>query len=148
MKWKFLLLVGLLFIGCADDFRTAEPKANENFEFNGSFKIFDEPFLRIDDITYENWENAPFKIIVEQLPDNLVFRFEFGRINVLDLDVFINVLDCLKYNSTEILILEKDVNSNDVVVLIYNIDFKNKCYLIDDLEKEVSFVLKSQKSIF
>lgn len=145
---RFLFFTVLMFLGCADDFRTAEPNANGNFEFEGSFKVFDNPFLTVDNVTYENWENAPFRVIVEQLDDNIVFRFEFERINVLDLDIFINVVDCLRYNSTEILILEKDVNLNDVAILIFNIDFKNKCYLDDDLEKEISFVLRSEKSLF
>jgi len=103
----------------------------------------------VDGTEYPNQiGEAPIQITAEVKSDNLVFTIYGKDYGIYDVNLFVNHADCFELNGSELLDFRVDAFGNEEVRVIFNEDFWKKCYMDDDLEKVVGFVLKSEGVVF
>jgi len=103
----------------------------------------------VDGTEYPNQiGEAPIQITAEVKSDNLVFTIYGKDYGIYDVNFFVNHADCFEFNGSELLDFRVDDFGNEEVRVIFNEDFWKRCYMDDDLEKVVGFVLKAEKPVF
>ena len=143
----FFLFI-LLLASCQPEPRNAVP-ADETHIYSGTFRAIQAPFILVDGTEYPNQiGEAPIQITAEVKSDNLVFTIYGKDYEIYDVNLFVNHADCFEFNGSELLDFSVDEGGNEEIRVLFNEDFWKKCYMDNDLEKIVSFVLKSQKPIF
>lgn len=143
-----LLLFSLFLASCQPDPRNAVP-ADETFIYSGTFRAIQDPYIEVDGTEYPNQiGEAPIQITAEVKSDNLVFTIYGRDYGIYDVNLFINHADCFTYNGSEILDFRVDEGGNEEIQVLFNEDFWKRCYFDDEVEKEVSFVLKAERVIF
>ena len=143
-----LLFLLLLFLSCQPDNNGPVP-TDDTYIYSGTFRAIQEPFIQVGDKKYDNdLSNSPLQIVAEVNADNLIFTIYGKSYGIYEVNFFVNHADCFELNGSELVDYEKDEFGNDEIRVIFPEDFWKRCYMDDDIEKEVSFILKSEKWIF
>jgi len=143
-----LLFILLFLASCQPEPRNAVP-ADETHIYSGTFRAIQEPFILVDGTEYPNqFGEAPIQITAEVQSDNLVFTIYGRDYGIYDVNFFIEHADCFEYNGSELLDFRVDDFGNEEIRVLFNEDFWKKCYMDEDLEKVVSFVLKAEERVF
>lgn len=143
-----LLLFFLLLLSCQPEPRNAVP-ADDTYIYSGTFRAIQEPFILVEGTAYPNLiGESPIQITAEVENDNLVFTIYGKDYGIYAVNFFVNHVDCFELNGSEFLDFKVDAFGNEEVRVLFNEDFWKKCYMKKDMEKTVSFVLKSEKPIF
>jgi hypothetical protein len=144
----FLLLCLSFLFSCRPENNGPVP-ADEVFIYSGTFKAIQEKYIKVNEETYSNdITSSPIQIIAEVRSDNLMFTIYGYQYGIFEVNFFINHADCLIYNGSELVDYETDAAGNDLIYVVFPEDFWKRCYFDDEVEKEVSFVLKSEKAVF
>ncbi len=144
-----LFCLFILFLAsCQPEPRNAVP-ADETHIYSGTFRAIQDPFIEVAGERYKNeFGEAPIQITAEVQNENLVFTIYGKDYGIYDVNLFVNHADCFEYNGSEIVDFRVDAFGNEEVRVLFNEDFWKKCYMDDDLEKVVGFVLKSERVVF
>jgi len=123
--------------------------SDETYIYSGSFRAIQDPYIEVRGERHENSiEDAGIQIAAEIKADNLVFTLYGRDYGMYDINLFINHEDCFELNGSELLDFRVDEFGNEEIIIFFNEDFWKKCYFDDDVEKTVSFILKSESPIF
>ena len=144
----FLLFIFLLLASCLPEPNGPVP-ADETYIYSGTFRAIQDPYIEVLGERYENsFGLSPIQIAAEVRTDILTFTIYGKDYDIFDVNFFINHADCIDFNGSELLIFKEDEAGNEEIEVIFNEDFWKRCYLDDDIEKEVSFIIKSENRIF
>ena len=146
---SFLLLFFFLFFISCQPAPNGPVPADETYIYSGSFRAIQEPFISVDGTEYPNLlGESPIQITAEVYNESLVFTIYGRAYGIYEVNFFVNHADCFEYNGSEIVDYAIDDFGNDVVRVVFPEDFWKRCYMDEDLEKVVSFVLKSEEPVF
>ncbi len=142
------LFLFLLLTSCQPEPRNAVP-ADETYIYSGTFRAIQEPFISVNGESYKNeFGESPIQITAEVKSESLVFTIYGRDYGIYDVNLFINHADCFELNGSEFLDFRTDDFGNEEIRVLFNEDFWKKCYMDEDIEKVVGFVLKAERGIF
>ena len=111
--------------------------------------ILDESYIQVGEEKHPNdIGQCPIQFTVNIDNDNLVYTLYGKQYGIYEVDLFINHIDCIEYNNGEFVEYSTDQLGNDIVTITFIEDYYKKCYLDDEVEKAVGFILKSRRAIF
>jgi len=139
----YQLLLPLMLVSCDPDSAFINELPAGPYTYSGEFMILDESYIEVGEDRYENDITlSPIQFTVEIDNNNLVYKL-YHQAEIYEVDLYISHIDCLEYNGLEYVEFDRDV-----ITITFIEDYYKKCYLDDDIEKPVSFIIKSRKEIF
>lgn len=140
----YQLLLLLLLVSCSpDNAYIGEVSGIGDYTYSGEFMILDDSYIQVGEERYMNDITiSPIEFTIEISNTNLVYKL-YHDADIYEVDLYIKHIDCLEYNSLEYVEYERGM-----VRITFIEDYYKKCYLDDDIEKPVSFIIKSRKEIF
>lgn len=139
--------LSIIITACGDDdFLLMDDR--QDFFYSGEFMIFDQSYVVIDSVRFaNNLNDSPLVFKLAKIEESLYFRIETKSYGIYEVDFFRTDIDCLNYNDTEIVLYERDNRGNQLITVILEDDYFDKCYFSDDIEKPIEFTLKSSVQI-
>lgn len=126
-----------------------ELPVTDTYIYSGEFMVIDDSYILVGEDKHPNdIGRSPIQFTVDLDNSNLVYTLYGKQYGIYEVDLFVEHIDCLDYNGGEHTEFGIDQSGNDVVRITFIEDYWKKCYLDDDTEKPVSFILKSQRPIF
>jgi len=134
----------LFLISACGDKEFLSVAQRTDYFYSGEFMIFDQSYVVIDSVRFDNnFNDSPLIIKLSKIEESLYFRIECGNYGIYEVDFFRSDIDCLNYNDTEIILYEHDDRGNQLITVILEDDYFDKCYFSDDIEKPIQFTLKT-----
>jgi len=146
----YQFLICLVLLSCSrDSGYMGELPANDTYIYSGEFMVLDESYIKVGEENHPNdIGRCPIQFTVDIDNSNLVYTLYGKGYEIYEVDLFVNHIDCLDYNGLEYTEFGIDRSGNDIVKITFVEDYYKKCYLDDDIEKPVNFIIKSRKEIF